>query len=794
MRSVAQPRARKLTVPLDGVAIRIPEGRMIDPARQATAEPASPGRAWRRPAAFIALLAGGGVAAIGAALLVLWPLSTDEAFVVDSLQQLTAISAAALALAIASGSGSPARRRLRAGVAIGLAVTAIGIVAWNLEPGGSTTASPIADVTFIVGAAIALAVVEPALFGGLSRPTIIAVGLDSAILFAVAATAVLAVWLNEDRATRTDSELIALFAGAAVVAGSSAGVIALVAKRIRPFPGGAWATIAGLILVAVAWIAWLGMETEQAVSGATPAGFLFSLGVLLLAYGCLTWDDRPRETPIYERWARAAGDALPIGAALLAVGFFATGMTRFQWVAVGAGSAILFAIARQALLLRSERQAREDEHLAARRLEDVVRERSDTIIALSRLEPGSTPEATARIICREALRLDGIDQVIVSAFTPAGDVVALAAEGIDLDVVGRPLPPDRAAVILERAGSGPWVQLFDERSNDPYFRDVHAAGVRGMVNAGLRWNERHVGSLGLGTRSPTVAAGLGGRLSTVREFAVVAAALLGPALAERDHATCAREAIQATIDGDRFQPVYQPVVELATGRLVGFESLTQFDDATRPDLLFLEAAAAGMAIPLETATLRASLAGAASLPAAGWLSINVSPAMAVALHPLIELLGGAGRDVVVEITEHVAIEDYPRLVNALGTLRRFVRIAVDDAGAGFAGLRHILELRPQFVKLDLALVRAIDTDPGRRALVASMASFARETGSTLIAEGIESRGQLVALQDLGVELGQGFLLGRPAPAGAFATVPVHTTDAVPALRPIGPALAYDSIP
>jgi len=91
------------------------------------------------------------------------------------------------------------------------------------------------------------------------------------------------------------------------------------------------------------------------------------------------------------------------------------------------------------------------------------------------------------------------------------------------------------------------------------------------------------------------------------------------------------------------------------------------------------------------------------------------------------------------------------------------RLAVDDAGAGYSGLRHILELRPQFVKLDLSLVRHVDTDPARQAMVAGMAHFARNSGCELIAEGIETEEELNELIRLGINLGQGYLFGKPGP-------------------------------
>jgi EAL domain-containing protein (putative c-di-GMP-specific phosphodiesterase class I) len=136
------------------------------------------------------------------------------------------------------------------------------------------------------------------------------------------------------------------------------------------------------------------------------------------------------------------------------------------------------------------------------------------------------------------------------------------------------------------------------------------------------------------------------------------------------------------------------------------------------------------------------------------------------------------RSIVLEITEHVAIEDYSRFRAAVETLGPSVGFAVDDAGAGYASFRHILELRPDYVKLDIGLVREIDHDDVRQALVAGIVYFAERTRCRLIAEGVETPGERDRLQRLGVEYGQGFLLARPAPAEDFAASAPATGPAV----------------
>lgn len=230
-------------------------------------------------------------------------------------------------------------------------------------------------------------------------------------------------------------------------------------------------------------------------------------------------------------------------------------------------------------------------------------------------------------------------------------------------------------------------------------------------------------------------------------------------------AAASRRQIRAIIREAALSIVFQPIVELGSRAIVGYEALTRFSDGTRPDLRFSQADSVGLGLELEAATLEAAVRASAGLPANAWLNLNVSPALVLAGDPLASILRDWGWQVVLEMTEHVAVSDYDDLRRAIAVLGDTVRIAIDDAGAGFASFRHILELRPHFVKIDNAIVGGIDTDPSRQALVAGMRHFAVSTGCGLIAEGIETDAELSALCDLGISLGQGYLLGRPSPAG-----------------------------
>ena len=213
-----------------------------------------------------------------------------------------------------------------------------------------------------------------------------------------------------------------------------------------------------------------------------------------------------------------------------------------------------------------------------------------------------------------------------------------------------------------------------------------------------------------------------------------------------------------------FRPVFQPILDLVTGEQVGYEALTRFTDGTAPDVAFADARSVGLETDLEVATLGAAIKAARALPRGAWLSLNVSPTLLGGSRRLARVLAAADRPVVLEVTEHVRVEDYAALNAAVQRLRPPVRVAVDDAGSGVANFGHIVELRPAFVKLDVGLVRGIDADLTRQALMVGLLHFADESGGQTIAEGVETEAELATLRRLGVPFAQGYLLARPAPA------------------------------
>ena len=164
----------------------------------------------------------------------------------------------------------------------------------------------------------------------------------------------------------------------------------------------------------------------------------------------------------------------------------------------------------------------------------------------------------------------------------------------------------------------------------------------------------------------------------------------------------------------------------------------------------------------------------------GFLSLNVSPAVAASPGLARALEGRRLDDLVLEVTEHERVEDYPALLRHLAPLRAAgLRIAVDDAGAGFASMRHVLALAPEFIKLDMSLIRDVHRDPTRRALAAALTTFAQQTGADVVAEGIETAAELRCLQQLGVSHGQGYHLGRPRPSDTAAGTARGTAPGAP---------------
>jgi len=252
---------------------------------------------------------------------------------------------------------------------------------------------------------------------------------------------------------------------------------------------------------------------------------------------------------------------------------------------------------------------------------------------------------------------------------------------------------------------------------------------------------------------------------------------------DRRHREAAEEQIARLIDGDGLDIALQPIVDLDSRRVVGAEALARFSDHDGERLpteeTFLDAHALGLGVELELAVIGLALRNQSRLPEGLYLALNVSPALLgrSELQSVVERGEHGDRPLVVELTEHQAVEDYVQLDGALERLRAHgVRVAVDDVGSGFASFRHVTRVKPEILKLDRSLVSGIDGDPVRQSLASAIVAFARDIDAIVVSEGIESGDELSCLVDLAVGCGQGFYLARPGLGRVEPRVPELTAS------------------
>ncbi|MEO0914878.1 MAG: EAL domain-containing protein, partial [Pseudomonadota bacterium] len=255
-------------------------------------------------------------------------------------------------------------------------------------------------------------------------------------------------------------------------------------------------------------------------------------------------------------------------------------------------------------------------------------------------------------------------------------------------------------------------------------------------------------------------------LDVMRAFANLSAEQINEKILQRDAEAAQRARLRDVIAKQSFEIAYQPIFNLETGHPAGFEALTRFAGTPYrpPNLWFDEAREAGVQSELEIAVIEVALGALAHLPSNLYVSVNASPAT-VETGALPAPFRKAGPErILLEVTEHAAVGDYDALLRELSAIRVLgTRFAVDDAGAGYSGLQHIIQLRPDIIKLDISLTAGIHQDIARRSLAAALVAFATETNAHIVAEGIEERAEFETLRKLGITYGQGYLLGRPQP-------------------------------
>jgi EAL domain-containing protein (putative c-di-GMP-specific phosphodiesterase class I) len=388
--------------------------------------------------------------------------------------------------------------------------------------------------------------------------------------------------------------------------------------------------------------------------------------------------------------------------------------------------------------------------------------------ALGRLTLSPVPEEAAETLVAELARRTACDFIGVVQLVPGDRLRELATYNRIAGVRrgGALLGPNLSRDLVARARQGPWVEDVGPPTDDVRTAAYTAAAIDIGAGAPIYAGDKIVGLLSLGVsgeaqRPPT--AGKAGLLAAAIDYASILSAVAGPALADRRDIAALRSRLKHALTALEFHPVFQPIVALESLAIVGYEALTRFTDGTRPDLRFTEAASIGLGHDYELAAIDAALTAASHLPDEAFLTLNMSPGLVLESGPrLRKLVQATTRRLILELTEHVPVDDYAALRKAIATLGN-VELAVDDAGAGYASLRHILELRPTFAKLDISLVRGIDADELRQALAAGLVYFALSSGCHLIAEGVETEDEASVLRRLGVEFAQGYLFGRPEP-------------------------------
>ncbi len=388
------------------------------------------------------------------------------------------------------------------------------------------------------------------------------------------------------------------------------------------------------------------------------------------------------------------------------------------------------------------------------------RARSELADALTRVPPGMSAEETATTVCAILAGADEIAAVGVIGFI-GDDAEVLGTAGMPGWVAGELLHPDAATALHERAEAGPWSD-----DDAPGNADL---GQFATAFAPLLSHDQLLGILVTAT-DPVVGdrerAPVASLLATAVDLAPIVAGALEPTVARRiDRA--GYEAVERVIANREFEIHFQPIVDLTDRGVVGFEALTRFADGTSPLVAFADAGRVGLRGELESVTLLEAIRVADRLPPGHFLSLNASAWLLTRPDVQAAILG-IDRPVVLELTEHERIDDYGAVRAALQEMKPGTRLAVDDAGAGYASLRHILTLRPDFIKLDRDWVEAVDGDAARQALISGLHQFGQSLDAQLVAEGIETEDEAAALVDIGVELAQGYLFARPAPASTFS--------------------------
>jgi EAL domain-containing protein (putative c-di-GMP-specific phosphodiesterase class I) len=212
--------------------------------------------------------------------------------------------------------------------------------------------------------------------------------------------------------------------------------------------------------------------------------------------------------------------------------------------------------------------------------------------------------------------------------------------------------------------------------------------------------------------------------------------------------------------------VYQPIVNLDSEQVIGYEALTRFvdDPARSPSWWFIEAAELGILVPAELMAVDIALRDLKQLPPATFLALKVSPATMLSDKFRAAIAHVPGDRLLLDIAEHGSFEDLSAIGDEIEALReRGVRVQLEDAGSGFAGLQNLVSLQPDVIKIDIDVTRGIDQDETRQLIAFALRSLADRSGATVVAEGVETSAEVDMLRALGIHSAQGYLFGKPGP-------------------------------
>jgi len=392
------------------------------------------------------------------------------------------------------------------------------------------------------------------------------------------------------------------------------------------------------------------------------------------------------------------------------------------------------------------------------------------------------PQGTSTLANQEI-----IDDVLSLLRSHLGMEVAYLSEFAETHIVFRALDAKEGSITLKKGDTWPMDESFckyvvegrlpriiPDASKHPFAREM-AVTADMPVEAQLAVPIRRADGSAYGTLafiSTSPKPDLNTRdLGVVDLFATLVQGMVQREVDENAARAANIDQIEGFIGGSAFEVFAQPIKELSTETIAGYEALCRFSEMSDmpADAVFELAGRFGLRAALEVRVIATALDGLATLPI-GYLSVNAAPTTVMTPEFMALMQGQPLDHILLEMTEHQQVADYQQLLAQLAPLRDAgLRIAVDDAGTGYSGLDQILRLQPDVIKLDRALVSGIDADRAKRAMCAAMVHYVGESGGALVAEGVETAAEAAELLRLGVSHAQGFYFGRPLPLNALGS-------------------------